>query len=114
VIVWPGEAENDGDRALEEIHLAADEMATGHSITKSAQQAILALLQRPWFKRIWLFWVPQEVAAARNILIECGSTEIDGYPFCVGLNSKSFNFLSETPIYLQSLIRSVNYLIRGY
>ena len=54
VIVWLGEAENDGDRALEQIHLAADERPTEPMVSKSAKQAILALLQRPWFERIWV------------------------------------------------------------
>jgi hypothetical protein len=54
VIVWIGEAENDGDRALEQIHLAADEMSTEPIVSKPTKQAILALLQRPWFEHIWV------------------------------------------------------------
>ncbi len=53
VIVWLGEAENDSDRALEEIRLAADEMSNA-LVNKLTKQAILTLLQRPWFKRIWV------------------------------------------------------------
>ena len=54
VIVWLGDAENDSDRALEEIRLAADEMSTKPLVNKLANQAILLLLQRSWFKRIWV------------------------------------------------------------
>jgi len=54
VIVWLGEAENDSDRALEEIRLAADEMSSKPLVNKLAKQAILTLLQRSWFQRIWV------------------------------------------------------------
>ncbi|KAK0668514.1 heterokaryon incompatibility protein-domain-containing protein [Cercophora samala] len=40
------------------------------------------LLQRPWFKRIW---VVQEVAAARHIVIKCGRDEVSGQAFCAGI-----------------------------
>jgi len=43
-------------------------------------------------------------------LIACGSSEIDGYKFCVGL--KSLEAVYETHRDLLSLVRSVNYLIR--
>ena len=41
----------------------------------------------------------------------CGSTTIDGYAFCLGL--KSLNLSYEAYPDLQSLIRSITYLIRG-
>jgi len=41
----------------------------------------------------------------------CGSTAIDGYAFCLGL--KSLNLSYEAYPDLQSLIRSITYLIRG-
>ena len=55
--------------------------------------------------------VLQEVAAARHILIMCGSTEIDGYAFFLGVESLK-GFYKDLPD-LQSLIPSVTYLIRG-
>jgi len=55
--------------------------------------------------------VLQEVAAARSILISCGPIEIDGYAFCSGLELLK-GFCGARPD-LQSLIRSVTYLIRG-
>jgi hypothetical protein len=41
----------------------------------------------------------------------CGSTEIDGYAFCLGLNPLKLSY--EACPDLQVLIRSVTYLIRG-
>jgi hypothetical protein len=54
--------------------------------------------------------VLQEVAAARSILITCGSAEIDGHAFCLGVEPlmRSCN----APLDLQRLIYSVTYLIR--
>lgn len=51
--------------------------------------------------------VLQEIAAAQNIVIMCGSTRIDGYAFCLGLPS----LLSYADI--PDHIRSVTYLMRG-
>ncbi|KAK4228437.1 hypothetical protein QBC38DRAFT_152558 [Podospora fimiseda] len=105
VVVWLGESINDSDQALEEIRVAGAAVGLSSS-TKPAiihKQAILALLMRPWFRR---FWVLQEVAAARHILIKCGDCEVDGYAFCVGINA-----LTHLP--LPSAIFSVSYLMRG-
>lgn len=55
--------------------------------------------------------VLQEVAAARHIRFACGSFEIDGYAFCLGVDS--LHSLYDSCIGLQSLIRSVTYLVRG-
>lgn len=54
VIVWLGNEENDSTQALEEIRLAADDMSAEPLVNKPNKQAILTLLQRPWFKRIWV------------------------------------------------------------
>jgi hypothetical protein len=51
VIVWLGEAKNDGDQALEDIRLAAD---AEFPVNKPNKQAILTLLHQPWFERIWV------------------------------------------------------------
>ncbi|KAF7882732.1 uncharacterized protein EAF02_006095 [Botrytis sinoallii] len=80
-VIWLGEAADNSDRALEGIVIAASQSEiSSNSITR---MAVLALVQRPWFRRIWVL---QEVAAARHILIMCGLVEIDGYAFCSGLN----------------------------
>jgi hypothetical protein len=54
VIVWLGEATADDDRTLKAIRIAADDETTKSSNNATSQQAILALLQRPWFQRIWV------------------------------------------------------------
>lgn len=54
VIVWLGEAAAGGDRALNAIRIAADKESTKSSDYQTNQQAILDLLQRPWFQRIWV------------------------------------------------------------
>ncbi|KAL6885399.1 heterokaryon incompatibility domain-containing protein [Trichoderma evansii] len=105
VIVWLGEAEDNSDQALEEIHKSADGQPTKDD--KEIQNAILKLLQRAWFKRIWVL---QEVAAARNVLILCGPMEIDGYVFCIGINSLEITYESNPN--LRNLIQSATYLIR--
>ncbi|KAH7061022.1 heterokaryon incompatibility protein-domain-containing protein, partial [Paraphoma chrysanthemicola] len=107
VIVWLGEAADDSDLALEAIRLAGAKKSTNSLDSERIQQAVLALLQRPWFRRIWIL---QEVAAARHVLITCGSERIDGYAFCLGIDS-SKSFYEAYPD-LQGLIRSVIYLIR--
>ena len=52
VVVWLGEAADDSDQALEEIRAAAASL----QILWSAKtiEAILKLLERPWFQRIWV------------------------------------------------------------
>jgi ankyrin repeat protein len=54
--------------------------------------------------------VLQEVAAARNIVIVCGSTEIDGYAFCLGL--EAFKGFDQAQVDLLNLARSVTYLMK--
>jgi len=54
VIVWLGEETPDSERALEEIRLAAELGGTKPQINGSMKQPILELLQREWFKRIWV------------------------------------------------------------
>lgn len=50
----------------------------------------------------------QEVAAARHILIMCGSTAIDGYAFYLGLQS-----LEQSLPKFQNPIHPITYLIKG-
>jgi len=54
VVVWLGEAADNSDKALEEIRFAGGKGSTNSSTNKTIQQAVLALLQRPWFRRIWV------------------------------------------------------------
>jgi hypothetical protein len=54
VIVWLGKEAVDTKGALENIGLAANEELTERSKKEINKQAILNLLQRPWFQRIWV------------------------------------------------------------
>ncbi|KAK3369305.1 heterokaryon incompatibility protein-domain-containing protein [Lasiosphaeria ovina] len=123
VIVWLGEEADGSNEALREILNVANQLHTNSAIVKTNHQAIpplpdqrpttdqravFRLLERPWFQRIWV--VLQEVAAARHVLIKCGTMEIDGYAFCSGISAlKPYESFPE----LQSLIRSAVYLIMG-
>ncbi|KAF4635257.1 hypothetical protein G7Y89_g2840 [Cudoniella acicularis] len=107
VLVWLGEETEDTDGALEDIRLAANKELTASSKKGINQQAVLALLERPWFQRIWVL---QEVAAARHIVMICGPTEIDGYAFCLGVRSLKLSYTASPK--LQTL-PSVIHLITG-
>jgi hypothetical protein len=54
VIVYLGEAVNDSDQALEDIRVAAEDESTTLSKSKKSQESILKLLEKPWFRRIWV------------------------------------------------------------
>ncbi|RDW62183.1 hypothetical protein BP6252_11616 [Coleophoma cylindrospora] len=106
VIVWLGEAADNGDQALEVIRAAGNGVTS--SLSHEILLAVLNLLRRPWFRRIWVL---QEVAVARHVQIICGPTEIDGHAFYLGVDS--LTKIYQAPADLQSLINSVTYLIRG-
>ena len=54
VIVWLGEKTEDTDKALEDIQRVANKEFIAHSKKEINQQAVLRLLQQPWFQRIWV------------------------------------------------------------
>jgi hypothetical protein len=54
VIVWLGEAEDDSDQALEAIRVAPGKKSTKEWDNGMVSHAVLAVLQRPWFRRIWV------------------------------------------------------------
>ena len=54
VVVWLGDAADSSDRALEAIRAAAEEQHVNPPTDEAIQQAILALLKREWFERIWV------------------------------------------------------------
>ncbi|KUJ16455.1 uncharacterized protein LY89DRAFT_719170 [Mollisia scopiformis] len=108
VIVWLGVAADDSDRAIEAIRTVASNKSNISLNDKPLHEVTLKLLQRPWFRRIWVL---EEVGAARHVLIRCGSTEIDGFAFCLGVEP-FMKFFAAYPA-VQSLIDSVTYLIKG-
>lgn len=54
VTVWLGEATTNGERALQEIHRAAYSNEQPTENDPVVQNAVLELLQQPWFKRVWV------------------------------------------------------------
>jgi hypothetical protein len=80
--------------------------ASKEQISPSTPRPILALLERPWFRRIWvcnrttnhrtntnnLAQVLQKVAVARQILIKYGPNEMDGSVFCSGLDASNLPY----------------------
>ena len=124
VLVWLGEAMEDGDKAIQSIRRLSEGKFLKAS-PSSAQElnidhdACLQLLQRNWFRRIWvrkqtafytditdaLEQVLEEVGVARRILIMCGSAQINGHVFCEGLARL------DIPPSLLKLVRPVTQLI---
>ncbi|KAE8134931.1 heterokaryon incompatibility protein-domain-containing protein [Aspergillus pseudotamarii] len=107
VIIWLGEAFEDGDTALEYIRSLAEDKAQNERCldgrhSKRVSDACIKLLQRKWFRRIWVL---QEAGAARCISIMCGSVQINGHAFCDGIE--------ELDLPLPMIIYSVLHLIRG-
>ncbi|KAK6827041.1 hypothetical protein RU639_004503 [Aspergillus parasiticus] len=108
VIVWLGEAFEHGDKALETLRDLAESKAmrgkgSDTKLSELDREACLKLLQRKWFRRIWVL---QEAGVARSIEIMCGSVLINGHIFCEGL------IQLEIPSLLR-LIHPVVYMIRG-
>jgi hypothetical protein len=54
VIVWLGESENNSDLGLRELQIAGRKSKNSMA-NEETQQAIWALLQRTWFRRIWVY-----------------------------------------------------------
>ncbi|KAM7205972.1 Heterokaryon incompatibility protein (HET) domain containing protein [Rhypophila sp. PSN 637] len=111
VIVWLGQASLNGftDRGMEEIRLASAQKDDWPDDTSDDERAglpegVLDITVRG-------LSVVQEVAAARQILIKCGSAELDGYAFSVGVKSLG-NRISQERKDLYSLVSSLNGLIR--
>ncbi|KAK6815152.1 hypothetical protein RU639_008457 [Aspergillus parasiticus] len=85
VIVWRGDSIN--HRNSSKLFITDESAFHGPSnaqnMTKAHDDhdACLMLLQRNWFRRIWVL---QEVGVARCISIMCGHVEMNGYTFCKG------------------------------
>jgi len=55
VVVWLGEAADDSDQAIQKIRVAGGKKSKNSLDNKIIQQAVIALLERPWFRRIWVW-----------------------------------------------------------
>jgi hypothetical protein len=87
VVVWLGEATDDSDQALEEIRVAGGKKSTNSSKNETIQQAVLALLQRPWFRRIWVREQTRDnISEITKTLVDLGTSgncRRSTYPDCV-------------------------------
>jgi hypothetical protein len=54
VIVWLGEAATDSDQAIDTIRIAGSETSFRSPDNEAIKKPVLALLQRQWFRRIWV------------------------------------------------------------
>ncbi|KAF1966602.1 hypothetical protein BU23DRAFT_661806 [Bimuria novae-zelandiae CBS 107.79] len=101
VIVWLGDEIEGTWSAFEAIRLRSSSFEG-----TPVPYALLELLHRPWFRRVWVL---QEVAAARRLWITCGSQGIDGYSFCLGLKALQpmYNTLPEF-----NLVPCITFLVR--
>ncbi|PQE15502.1 hypothetical protein CJF32_00006848 [Rutstroemia sp. NJR-2017a WRK4] len=75
VTVWLGEQGKEMEEALEDIRLAAN-----YEFVDESEE-------NPEKNPRWQAIVLQEVAAARHVIMRCGSATIDGYAFCMGVKS---------------------------
>ncbi|GAW19324.1 hypothetical protein ANO14919_088100 [Xylariales sp. No.14919] len=102
-----GDTITDSSHALEVIRAAADSQFNNYQIDETSHEGIIKLFQRSWFRRIWVL---QEVSAARQILIMARHREIDGHAFSLCFNKLK---LAVEDVELQSIVRSVMYLLEG-
>jgi heterokaryon incompatibility protein (HET) len=54
VVIWLGEAADNSDKALEEIRRSGSKKSVNSSNDEGTKQAVLKLLERAWFRRIWV------------------------------------------------------------
>jgi hypothetical protein len=54
VVVWLGEEANDSDQALDAIVRAGNDRGLSFTDDVTVQRAVIKLLQRKWFRRIWV------------------------------------------------------------
>jgi len=58
VFVWLGEREIDSDFAMEQIRLAGSQPLGQFAVDERSRSAVKQLLERPWFRRIWVRPIP--------------------------------------------------------
>ncbi|KAF2449742.1 HET-domain-containing protein, partial [Karstenula rhodostoma CBS 690.94] len=103
VVVWLGEEADGSKEAMELLRDDASRLVQNRA--KSFQNEAMELLRRPWFRRIWVL---QEIAAARVMVVLCGSEELTGSCFFWGL-SGILEWCRDAE--LRSTISSILYLL---
>ena len=97
VRVWLGEEADGSKKAMWALERMADEQNIGSFmeskvIKNQDLKNLIALLQRPWWSRIWVL---QEVVLAKKVTIHCGGAS---------LSDKTF----------ERLVKDIEYLVRSY
>jgi len=91
-VVWLGDADKDSDAAFSTcrtlVNYARESMKwEGASAVIEGLKndtSIEGLVDRPWWSRVW---VVQEVALATDVLLVCGSQEMDWTTFCLAIET---------------------------
>lgn len=78
VRVWLGPAADDSEYAMAYMAWQSSKGEERRSIIRKCQRATTKLLHRSWWERIWVI---QEVAVAKQILLQCGRMMIDWIDF---------------------------------
>ncbi|KAI9695530.1 MAG: hypothetical protein M1820_008543 [Bogoriella megaspora] len=113
-IVWLGEADDDGVTAMNLIRTIAEKPAQLTKLTEHVQYSLLKWSRRSYWSRTW---VVQEFLLAREIVLECGSVQLnwrDIYKFLkilessriTGGESNMWTAFRTTPAYLLILQRA--------
>jgi hypothetical protein len=84
-ILWLGETENNSDEAMKLISIADKQFFTDYDphTPSLALHGIRHLLQRPWWKRMWVI---QEMMLSPNPIVKCGADEVTFEKFVVFRN----------------------------
>jgi len=87
VCVWLGEDDSDSNMAItfitnEIMHLERFDSICKNKANADKWQALLTLMQRPWFRRRW---VVQEIALSRRAKVYCGGDKIPWKDFAVAV-----------------------------
>lgn len=87
VVVWLGMDDHDSRRAItfvkdEILQLQRFDELCDDERNSQKWQALLLLMQRPWFFRRW---VVQEISLAKDAIIHCGPDQIPWNDFCVAV-----------------------------
>lgn len=98
VYCWLGEARQDTYLAVQMLRDIEDGPVNYHLIQENHLRAMLDILYRPWWFRLW---VAQEVILAQSLVLMCGRHEFSLWQ--VGMASQNFN--SDNPTSSETVLR---------
>ncbi|KAI0014170.1 heterokaryon incompatibility protein-domain-containing protein [Xylariaceae sp. FL0662B] len=101
VVVYLGESSDGSDDAMKFIRKMGTRFPFYHDFQLADFPEVSALLQRPWFARVWVL---QEVAFARDVLVYCGAEEVSWDQFqLLGHSELSFGWRDKSSALIQRL-----------